>query len=374
MAVRFVKIQHYRNEYLHVSQVEVLTFDGKNIALGKKATQSSVYSHSKNPIAERAVDGNTETDWNRGNLTHTNQEKSWLLIDLGQNYPFQSIHRINVYNRTDCCNERLEEAVLYLLDDHEKELFSNVLCGAMIPQAIYVNKIENVKVRKVKIEHIRSEYLHVSQVEVLTFDGKNIALGKKATQSSVYSHSKNPIAERAVDGNTETDWNRGNLTHTNQEKSWLLIDLEQEYLFKDINKIITYNRSDGCNERLSGAILQIISSDNFVIWHSTFNSRPFAQVKVVNDKLFKLKLSSSVSNSALGDTSSPSQVDPFQAFQNAQYRQFQEFLQLQFQQFRELNGQNQGLDQNLQFQNPQFQLPSQYGNYSNQENIDPYFR
>ena len=72
-----------------------------NVALSKPTAQSSTgYGGS----SSRAVDGNTDGNWNRGSVTHTNHESNpYWQVDLEEIY---KIDTIVVYNRNDCCSIR----------------------------------------------------------------------------------------------------------------------------------------------------------------------------------------------------------------------------------------------------------------------------
>jgi alpha-L-fucosidase 2 len=74
-----------------------------NLALRKTATQSST-GYGGDP--GRAVDGNTDGHYFNGkSVSHTNSEQgAWWQVDLGASYP---IGLIRIWNRTDCCGERL---------------------------------------------------------------------------------------------------------------------------------------------------------------------------------------------------------------------------------------------------------------------------
>ncbi|MEM1323928.1 MAG: RICIN domain-containing protein [Bacteroidota bacterium] len=78
-----------------------------NVAQGKKATQSTT---AYNSPASNAVNGKTSGRYSRSSssndITHTNDANgSWWQVDLGQIY---DIDKIVVWNRTDCCWERLK--------------------------------------------------------------------------------------------------------------------------------------------------------------------------------------------------------------------------------------------------------------------------
>ncbi|XP_070534543.1 uncharacterized protein [Ptychodera flava] len=86
-----------------------------------------------------------------------------------------------------------------------------------------------------------------------TFTGDNIALSKRASQSSVYS-AIGP-ASNAVDGFTSPFWGDESCSHTNIEQDpWWKVDLEYTYFVKEV--VIT-NRRDCCSERLKGAVVRV---------------------------------------------------------------------------------------------------------------------
>jgi alpha-L-fucosidase len=107
---RYVRLSHDSSKILSVAEVEVLS-RGKNVALDKKATSSSE-KHGGNP--ERAVDGNTDQSWAGKSITHTDESdpKPTLEIDLGKEY---NISSIKVYNREDCCSDRLDGVRISIL-------------------------------------------------------------------------------------------------------------------------------------------------------------------------------------------------------------------------------------------------------------------
>eukprot|EP00058_Branchiostoma_floridae_P017595 XP_002603084.1 hypothetical protein BRAFLDRAFT_116966 [Branchiostoma floridae] len=77
---------------------------GVNLALGRPTAQLST---SHGGLARRAVDGNTDGDFHSGSCTHTNRPGNrhpWWRVDLGT---AQAIGNVVVFNRQDCCSERL---------------------------------------------------------------------------------------------------------------------------------------------------------------------------------------------------------------------------------------------------------------------------
>merc|ERR1711871_1855562 len=78
-----------------------------NAAEGKTATQSS---EGWGGAPGRAVDGSTNGGWGGGSCTHTqNGAVEWWQVDLGA---ATTVTSVDVYHRTDCCQDRLGGAVV----------------------------------------------------------------------------------------------------------------------------------------------------------------------------------------------------------------------------------------------------------------------
>lgn len=77
-----------------------------NLALAGTATLSSTYPGGD---ASKAIDGNTNSNWFEGSVAHSggSTNTDWLTIDLGSS---QLIDEIHIWNRTDCCSDRLSNA------------------------------------------------------------------------------------------------------------------------------------------------------------------------------------------------------------------------------------------------------------------------
>lgn len=79
------------------------------------ATQSSnLHSGS---FAARAVDGNTNGNYSAGSVTHTSDNpldtNPWWQVDLGFS---RSVGSIKLWNRTDCCSDRLRQFYIFASD------------------------------------------------------------------------------------------------------------------------------------------------------------------------------------------------------------------------------------------------------------------
>ena len=119
---RYVRIQLPRQGTLTLAEVQVLS-EGQNVALRGKARQSST---SNGGQASRAIDGRTDGNFASGTQTHTreNENNPWWEVDLGSEYPLQSVV---VWNRTEAeLSRRLDDFTLSVLDASRQEVFQRM--------------------------------------------------------------------------------------------------------------------------------------------------------------------------------------------------------------------------------------------------------
>ncbi|MCA9189553.1 MAG: hypothetical protein R3E01_24900 [Pirellulaceae bacterium] len=100
------------DKILSLAEVKVYSFpDAKPIESGSEASQSSV---DYNGEPKRAYDGNTDQVYANGSVTHTKAESyPWWQVRLKESQP---IGKIIVFNRGDCCGDRLQGAIIEVLD------------------------------------------------------------------------------------------------------------------------------------------------------------------------------------------------------------------------------------------------------------------
>lgn len=80
-----------------------------NLARQGTATQSGV---GFGGVASRAIDGNTDGAYDNDSVTHTdNGTNRWWSVDLGRQ---SNVQAINLWNRTDCCSERLADVSIFV--------------------------------------------------------------------------------------------------------------------------------------------------------------------------------------------------------------------------------------------------------------------
>ncbi len=231
----------------------------QNVALGKSATQSSTVLGA---VAGRAIDGNTSGLWSNNSVTHTgNAAAQWLEIDLGQSYAIESV---NVWNRTDCCGDRLSNYYVMISNSP----------GAQPGQSGIYERHETTQAgmpteldtggaagRYVRIQLAGTGILSLAEVEVFANGGgepwQNLSQGKSATQSSTVLSA---AASRAVDGNTSGLWGNNSVTHTGSSAGeWWEVDLGS---VTSIEQIDIWNRTDCCGDRLANYWVLVSNSPN----------------------------------------------------------------------------------------------------------------
>jgi F5/8 type C domain len=135
-----------------------------NIALGKVATQSP---DAHNGVASRAVDGNTDGNFANGSVTHTiSKSYPFWQVNLGARY---QITEIRIWNRTDCCAERLNKVAVNIIDSNSLYPFAQTFpsAAATNPLIIPVNVIGDLV--QLAINKDEAEYLSLAEVEVFGF-------------------------------------------------------------------------------------------------------------------------------------------------------------------------------------------------------------
>jgi hypothetical protein len=142
------------------------------------------------------------------------------------------------------------------------------------PGRTVVKNQANPKGRFVRIVKEVNEALSLAEVQVFSGD-INVAKGKAAKQSSTMGESS---ADRAVDGNTDGVHGNGSTTHTNNAASWWEVDLAATAA---LTKIVIWNRTDCCMERLNGYTVEVLDADRNVLWRKI--SQPIPRPSITFD-------------------------------------------------------------------------------------------
>ncbi|XP_072033346.1 uncharacterized protein [Amphiura filiformis] len=122
---------------------------GTEIALMKGKAEQSSLAHGGKP--DRAIDGKTDGEWGKNSCTHTKSEKgAWWSVDMGK---AKCVGKVVIYNRKDCCKERLKGARIHVGSDKNR---NNPVCGI-----IKAKDIKNKSVLEVSC-NLKGRYLSVS--------------------------------------------------------------------------------------------------------------------------------------------------------------------------------------------------------------------
>ncbi|MEE9409011.1 MAG: T9SS type A sorting domain-containing protein [Polaribacter sp.] len=135
---------------------------------GGTATQSSSLNNGNCPgsscTANLARDGNTNGVFTNGSVAHTISEANpfWIL-DMGVD---NIIDNVVIYNRTDCCIDRLDNFVLEVLDASDLVVYTHTNAAA----AAAINTINGISTsgRKIRIRLVGTRFLGLAEVVVQT--------------------------------------------------------------------------------------------------------------------------------------------------------------------------------------------------------------
>ncbi len=140
-----------------------------NLSKGKMARQST---NGFGSSAKWAVDGNIDGNWGNNSVTHTDAEPgAWWEVDLGS---VKTVRTVNVYNRTDCCGDRLNNFNVIL---STKPIGSHAIEMAKLVEVAKQKNIvgfDDVQARYVRIQLKGINYLSLAEVEVFGPKGSDM--------------------------------------------------------------------------------------------------------------------------------------------------------------------------------------------------------
>ncbi len=164
-----------------------------NIALGKTVTQSST---KEDGLASRAIDGNTDGDMNNNSVTFTNsQDNAWWEIDLGNSI---DIYQINLFNRTDCCTNRLTDFyVLVSATPFVSTTLTEVLNQSGVSNYYVPDKPDpkltiglNQTARYIRVQLNKKASLSLAEVEIIAIGTTTLY---KDADGDGYGDNNNPL-------------------------------------------------------------------------------------------------------------------------------------------------------------------------------------
>jgi hypothetical protein len=117
--IRYIRIElPGPGRVLSLAEVQVVR-NGRNLTGHATATQIAT---SNDAPAQRAIDGATDGVFTNGSVTHTPEvAEAWWEVDLTTAQP---VDQISIWNRTDCCAERIEGYRIFALDAEREVVWS----------------------------------------------------------------------------------------------------------------------------------------------------------------------------------------------------------------------------------------------------------
>lgn len=132
-----VALPEAQEGFITISEVEIYSA-GKNVGRLGKASQSSDYSAAA--VASKAIDGNASGSFGSCSCTKE-QANTWWEIDLGSEMP---IDHVVIFNRNDCCPERLDNVSVSLLDSSRKQVAQRKIGDAPFRSVLTFNPGANL--------------------------------------------------------------------------------------------------------------------------------------------------------------------------------------------------------------------------------------
>ncbi len=242
-----------------------------NVARIGTASQSSTRTGAafQGDIAQVALDGNTDGIFNNGSVTHTNnQAQATWLVDLNAD---RAIDDVVLFNRADCCGNRLSNFNVAVLNDANAVIASQNFAGQVAQGGSQTFNFGGVTGQRVRVQLNGANVLSLAEVQVFSDisendpdffgNGRNVARLGTATQSSTRTGApQGNKAILAIDGNTNGVFGNQSVTHTDNEAtpSWM-VELTDNF---HIDNIILHERTDGCcNNRLNNFNISVLDEN-----------------------------------------------------------------------------------------------------------------
>jgi len=238
-----------------------------NLALTGVASQSSTRFGAS---ASRAIDNDPNGQFRNRSVTHTAPGNNvWWEVDLKE---VSSIVSVEIFNRTDCCPERLTDYTVTLLDEFGDVTSSRFPYTTDFSTIIHYSSIT---AKKVRISMATGEPLSLAEVRV--FGTPNVAQNGTASQSST---AFGGVASRAIDDDARANYSSGTTTHTRTENNaWWQVELAET---TDITQINIHNRIDDCCfARLGDFTVSVLDQNGNVVYSEFFEGgRVFASLPI----------------------------------------------------------------------------------------------
>jgi len=134
----------------------------------------------------------------------------------------------------------------------------------------------------------RVDYIQIAQVAVYDSNGNNIEQGKPTNAASQYIQGVSSPAN-AVDGvlSARGPAERAGMLYTSAARrgDFWMVNLGSVV---PINKIVYYNRSDGSSQRSEGMLVEILDSNQAVVWSQQLKGYDLSETLLTNTKPFNI--------------------------------------------------------------------------------------
>ncbi|HVE40795.1 MAG TPA: DUF1549 domain-containing protein, partial [Planctomycetota bacterium] len=181
--VRIVRVElPGKQRYLHLAEVQVFS-RGENVALKGTAKQSSTDFGGD---AKRAIDGNTNGDYNANSVCHTGLEDNpWWEVNLGKEFP---VDKVVLWNRTDGgdgVSSRMKTYRLVLYENGKKQVDERKSDGFPNPKTEYAfDGVREVALKAAGGVYVPEKPFTVAKDTQLVFKLDHAAPGKFRVQAT----------------------------------------------------------------------------------------------------------------------------------------------------------------------------------------------
>ena len=209
----------FNNNYIHIRQIEVYDVTGKNIALNKPATQSSVYKSGTTGIPFNVSDvtkNNTAYAHTNNRTTATNKKfnsNEWIIVDLGATY---EVIKVNIKKTTSVQTQNNGAQVILMNKD-----------GA----EVYLVQPGDAR-RTLKSEQTDSQFLYGSDNFPYSLEDKRGACDE--VRNNDYTSTRKEASGRRVLGDIKTKEVPGKWNATTYNKKWLATIFNWRQTYKNV--------------------------------------------------------------------------------------------------------------------------------------------
>jgi hypothetical protein len=139
---------------------------------------------------------------------------------------------------------------------------------ANIPENLLPDrKLPNARYCRVRMTQNRPACLQISQVAVFDNRNQNVARGKPVTASPALANDCR--AERAVDGDLRARSHPFQYHSNCKINDFWMVDFGKTYPIKTVSY---YNRTDCCNDRANGMVIELLDENKKSVWSQTLDS------------------------------------------------------------------------------------------------------